>query len=75
MTCHPTQRADPSVIVASYERDPANPGVSSLSCPKITHHQTPATTTPTRPETPPAPHHTRSTNLLHQPLDIPTSFT
>ena len=24
LICHPTQRADPAVIVASYERDPGN---------------------------------------------------
>ena len=62
------------MIVASYEREPAKAGVSSLSCPKITHHQTPATTTPTRPDT---HHHATSPQVdkpLHQPLDIPTSF-
>jgi hypothetical protein len=63
------------MTVASYERDPGNqPGVSSLSCPKIIASTTPATFAPTRPKTAPRPQNTRSSNGPEKALDIPTSF-
>ena len=63
------------MTVASYERDPAEPGECLIPVvPKIIASTTPATTTPTRPETPPTPQNTRSRNDLQKPLDIPTSF-
>jgi hypothetical protein len=63
------------MTVASYERDPAKPGECLFPVvPKIIASTTPATTTSTRPETPPGPTNPRSRNDLQKSLDIPTSF-
>jgi len=74
-TCHPTQRADPCGDRGFLRASPRQQvGVSSLSCPKITPSPTPATTTPTRPDTQPGPRNPRSPNHPESALDIPTSF-
>lgn len=62
------------MTVASYERDPATGGCLFPVVPKIIASTTPATTTSTRPNTPPDRQNTRSSNNPQQPLDIPTSF-
>jgi hypothetical protein len=63
------------MTVASYERDPAEPGECLFPVvPKIIASTTPATTTSTRPTTRLTPQNTRSRNDLQKPLDIPTSF-
>lgn len=63
------------MTVASYERDPAEPGECLFPVvPKIIASTTPATTTSTRPDTPPTGRNPSSLNPSKKLLDIPTSF-